>query len=70
MVDGMEQTLRKRAAIVTGAGRGIGEVIALTLAHMGGLNRRPRVHGAVIAAGETRGGEQSKRCQSDYRGRR
>ncbi len=35
MVDGMEQTLRKRAAIVTGAGRGIGEVIALTLAQRG-----------------------------------
>ncbi len=37
MVDGVEQTLRTRAAIVTGAGRGIGEVIALTLAR-GGTN--------------------------------
>jgi len=35
MVDGMEQKLKKRAAIVTGAGRGIGEVIALTLARGG-----------------------------------
>ena len=35
MVNGVEQTLRTRAAIVTGAGRGIGEVIALTLARRG-----------------------------------
>ena len=35
MIDGVEQTLRTRAAIVTGAGRGIGEVIALTLAQRG-----------------------------------
>ena len=35
MVDGMEKNLGKRTAIVTGAGRGIGEEIALTLARRG-----------------------------------
>lgn len=42
----------------------------LALAHVGDLARRSSFCGTLVTGGETRGGEQSKRSPSDYRGRR